>query len=271
MKSSQARNCLTSCGVSVLSILATLPGTTASAAPIVWGAAQNISGASDVNTAGSLVYAYQFSNSLTGTTAVNGVPFQPFNVATESTTATTGDVTLSATASGSVMYSYDVLTSGSAPFANLPGSYQNLLTSAVIATIYDNPYGAPLDIQLGGLTPGTSYLVQWWSCATDFLATYQTVALGSPNVTLDSNTTDTAGGLGQYVIGTFIAAGSSQTITLQGVTMNSSPYDSPTINALQVRRASSPVPEIDPAGVASVLALVTGALGLLERRRMNGA
>ena len=31
----------------------------------------------------------------------------------------------------------------------------------------------------------------------------------------------------------------------------------------------APVPEIDPAGMGSVLALVTGALGLLERRRMK--
>jgi len=34
---------------------------------------------------------------------------------------------------------------------------------------------------------------------------------------------------------------------------------------------ASPVPEIDPAGLGSVLALVTGALGLLERRRAGGA
>jgi len=33
--------------------------------------------------------------------------------------------------------------------------------------------------------------------------------------------------------------------------------------------AAAPVPEIDPAGMASVLALVTGALGLLERRRLK--
>ncbi len=30
---------------------------------------------------------------------------------------------------------------------------------------------------------------------------------------------------------------------------------------------STPVPEIDPAGIGSVLALVAGALGVLERRR----
>ena len=34
---------------------------------------------------------------------------------------------------------------------------------------------------------------------------------------------------------------------------------------------SSAVPEIDPAGIGSVLALVTGALGLLERRRLKMA
>jgi len=34
---------------------------------------------------------------------------------------------------------------------------------------------------------------------------------------------------------------------------------------------SAAVPEIDPAGIGSVLALVTGALGLLERRRLKTA
>ena len=33
--------------------------------------------------------------------------------------------------------------------------------------------------------------------------------------------------------------------------------------------ASAPVPEIDPAGVSSVMALVAGALGLLERRALR--
>jgi hypothetical protein len=33
--------------------------------------------------------------------------------------------------------------------------------------------------------------------------------------------------------------------------------------------SASAVPEIDPAGMGSILALVTGALGLLERRRVK--
>ena len=36
-------------------------------------------------------------------------------------------------------------------------------------------------------------------------------------------------------------------------------------------QGSAPVPEIDPAGMGSVLALVTGTLGLLERRRRQSA
>ncbi|NBV47181.1 MAG: PEP-CTERM sorting domain-containing protein [Planctomycetia bacterium] len=39
--------------------------------------------------------------------------------------------------------------------------------------------------------------------------------------------------------------------------------------AIGFRLAGSGVPEIDPAGLGSVLALVTGALGLLERRRLK--
>ena len=43
------------------------------------------------------------------------------------------------------------------------------------------------------------------------------------------------------------------------------------IFSIDATAASSPVPEIDPAGMGSVLALVTGALGVLERRRQKVA
>jgi len=38
-----------------------------------------------------------------------------------------------------------------------------------------------------------------------------------------------------------------------------------------VATTSAAVPEIDPAGMGSILALVTGALGLIERRRLKAA
>lgn len=44
-----------------------------------------------------------------------------------------------------------------------------------------------------------------------------------------------------------------------------------TVNTVVLRTESSPVPEIDPAGMGSVLALLTGALGLFERRRLQVA
>lgn len=239
-------------------------GSTVLAGPIAWGTARTIFGESDVVTSGTLVYAYRFSNSLTGTATVNGVPFQPFTVPYESESRTVGDVTLTAAATGAVMYPYDVLTSENAPFSELPSSYQDLLSGAVIASIFDTPNGAPLTIELGGLTPGDFYLVQWWSSATSFLNPYQTVALGSPNVSLDSNTTDAAGGLGQYAVGSFTALGSSQTITLEGLMMNASPWDAPTINALQLRVAAVPEPSTYAMALA---ALACGGVSAWWRRK----
>lgn len=250
-----------------LAIVTAGDGATASAAPVVWGSAQNISGDSDVITSGSLVYGYQFGTGLTGTTTVNGVPFQPFNVSNGVSTATLGSVTLASTGSNpypGVMYSASGITSASAPFATLSGDYQSLLSSKVASFLEDTNGGARLDIQLGGLTAGTSYLVQWWSSVTNILyEPYQTVVLGSPNATLDANTTNTTGGLGQYVTGTFTAAGASQTITLLGVTMNAPPYDAPTINALQVRTVAVP----EPTTVTMAFAGLAGSGYMVRRRR----
>lgn len=241
--------------------------TPAHAGPIAWGSAQNVSGVSDVDTSGTLLYAYRFGNSLTGTTTVNGVSFEPFNVTNGASTATVGSVTLTAVSQpgyGAVMYSGDSATSGSNPFAALPASYQSLLSGVVQTVAFDNDPGQPLSIQLGGLAAGTEYLVQWWSSVTDTYVLSQTVALGSPNVTLDSNTTNVAGGLGQYATGTFTASGSTFTFTLEGLQMYAPSYDVPTINALQVRA----VPE--PSTYAMALAgLACG--GYLVRRRRKRA
>lgn len=50
-----------------------LSASSAMAAPVTWGAAQNISGVADVNTTGRLVNAYSFGNATSPT--VNGVTF----------------------------------------------------------------------------------------------------------------------------------------------------------------------------------------------------
>ena len=240
--------------------------TPAYAEPVIaWGSAQTISGDSDVDTTGTLLYAYRFGNSLTGTTTVNGVSFEPFNVTNGASTATVGSVTLTAVSQpgyNAVMYSGDGATSGSNPFAALPASYQSLLSGVVQSVAFDTDPGQPLSIQIGGLAAGTEYLVQWWSSVTDTYVLSQTVALGSPNVTLDSNTTNVAGGLGQYATGTFTASTSTFTFTLEGLQMYSPSYDVPTINALQVRA----VPE--PSTYAMALAgLACGGYSMFRRRK----
>jgi hypothetical protein len=260
--------CVRHCVAIMATSLAAAAGTAmnASAGPIVWGSAQNISGDSDVNTSGSLVYGYQFGAGLTGTTTVNGVQFQPFNVSNGVSTATLGNVTLTSTGSNpypGVMYASSGITSGSAPYATLSGDYQSLLSSKVASYLEDTNGGARLDIQLGGLTAGTSYLVQWWSSVTDILyEPSQTVVLGSPNATLDANTTNTTGGLGQYATGTFTAAGASETITLLGVTMYAPPYDAPTINALQVRAVPEP-----STYVMALAGVACGGYSMWRRRK----
>ena len=54
---------------------------TAHAAVITWGAAQNITGDSDVSLADSLVRAFNLDGSGTvASTTVNGVTFEPFGI-----------------------------------------------------------------------------------------------------------------------------------------------------------------------------------------------
>ena len=164
-----------------------------------------------------------------------------------------------------VMYPVSGMTSGSAPYASLSVSYQSLLGNAIISSLFDTARGAALQIELGGLTPGNSYSVQWWSCTTQFFR-FQTVGQGSPNVTLDSNTTDTDGGVGQYAIGTFTASGPSMTISLEGLVMDAPLFEQPTINALQVRTVSVPEPS---ACVMASAGLACGAITIVRRRKRD--
>ncbi|MEI8369860.1 MAG: hypothetical protein WCJ31_15610 [Planctomycetia bacterium] len=48
-------------------------------------------------------------------------------------------------------------------------------------------------------------------------------------------------------------------------------FPSSTADGWVIGTVAAPVPEIDPAGIGSVLALVTGAFALLERRRLKTA
>ena len=75
-------------------------------------------------------------------------------------------------------------------------------------------------------------------------------------MTLDANTTNTVGGVGQYAIGTFTASGTTQPFILSETGGGFNPL----INALQVRAV--PEPALTLVGFAAV---VGGSL--LVRRR----
>lgn len=237
---------------------AAVPSGFAKAAPpaITWNSPQTVSGDSDVNTTGSLVYAFTFGGTAAPpSTTVNGVTFSPFTIPGGIVlSATVGNVTISE--SPGELYGSNSFGSASAPFSSLSSSYQSLLGTGAYADII-----ATISVTMSGLTSGQQYLVQWWSNnASNQSPIYggaftATTATAINSVTLDANTTDTAGGLGQYAIGTFTAAGPTQAFNLTetGGGIN------PLINALQVRAV--PEPTISAFGLAAGFAGLLACAG----------
>lgn len=199
--------------------------------PITWGSAQTVTGDSDVDTSGTLLYAYTFGSSGVSGTTVNGVAFSPFAVAPSAPqTVTVGNVTL--TESPGRLFGSNLLGSVSGSFGALSSSYRSLLGSGVYA---DSPF--TITVLLSGLTNGQQYRLQWWTNdATNSFLFSNTTATAVNSVTLDANTSNAAGGVGQYAIGTFTASGTSQQFLLA----ETSGGINPLINALQVRAVPEP-------------------------------
>jgi hypothetical protein len=223
---------------------------------IVWGTAQAISGDSDVRTDGSLVSAFNIGSAGITSSTVNGVLFEAFAFPEDMTgdTFNLGPLTFSGTAG--LLVSSNGLGAATGNFATLSGSYQTLLGSGGSAS----NLGASFYLTLDGLTAGQEYLLQWWSnnSANSSLVT-ETLALSDiGEVTVDSNTSDAAGGLGQYAVGTFTAERSSVMFELAGTPGN------PLINAVQLREVSA-VPE----PTFTVLLSVSCMAGLMVRRRRD--
>jgi hypothetical protein len=235
---------------------------------ITWGSATTIAGDTDVSTSGTLLYAYNVGwNGTTGgpggtpgtgvaAATVNGVTFSAFGLPGGYTnfesTVTVGSVTM--TESPGFLWSSNSLGNAS----GLSSSYQSLLASGGGAS---NP--STITVTLGGLTVGQQYQLQVWSNNSGNgngpFGTPIANTLVSSAVTLDANTTNTSGGVGQYVLGTFTAATTSMNFTLAG---SGGGAASPMINAFQVRDIT-PIP--GPGGLA--LALGLGAVGSGGRRR----
>jgi hypothetical protein len=159
----------------------------ADAGPITWSSATNISGDSDVKTDGTAHGALTEGPPGVTDITVNGVSF-----------------TASPVGNGS-----NSLGSSSSPFSGLSSSYQELLST-----------GSPADLGVVAidLIIGHRYLIEFWSNdsnTANTLTTTLTDSLGH-SVTLSNNTTDAVGGLGQFVVGTFTADATRETVFVTG-------------------------------------------------------
>ncbi|MGA0286791.1 MAG: hypothetical protein ACO3QA_07125 [Phycisphaerales bacterium] len=226
-------------------------------AAITWQTAQTITGDSDVQTAGTLAYAYTFGSSAVSATTVNGVNFAAFGISPTQSPVTVGNLTLSE--SPGYLNPATGLGASGTPYTSLSAGYQSLLGEGASAS---DPF--TITVTLDGLTAGRQYSLQWWSSnSSGTTASYgadlsSTTAYDafSNQVTLSS----TAGGIGQYVVGTFTATGSIEFFNLE----SPSGFTAPLMNALQLRDIT-PTGVPGGAGLAGLLAL--GGVGRHRRRR----
>ena len=197
--------------------VAALAPRSAGAATIYWGSATTISADTDVYTNGTALYAY------TGGTAntVNGVAFTA-----GSGFATWGNASFT---SGFTANSATAFWIAASPFQDLSPAYTNVLRGAA--------YGGTTagTVTLNGLTLGHDYSVQIWVNDPRSAGSGRTETINGSAVTLDYNSSDVAGGVGQYVVGYFTAGSTSQAFT-----MTPSASGSVQLNAISVRDAGLP-------------------------------
>ena len=192
----------------------------AHATPITWGAAHDLTGASDVLNTGSPVYAYAISTDV-GPRTVNGVTFAVGNINGGGT-----NVTISG---GQAAGAYFPLSS--------PAGYQGILRGAVFA---NSGSGAAMTVTLKNLVIGQQYAVQVWSSNVDY---------GGTPTTYDGAVSLALAPTGQYAIGTFTADATTQAIQLTANNIQ--------LNAVQLRTVPAPgtpptVAITSPANNASV-------------------
>jgi len=201
-----------------------------------------ISADTNVSKTGTLVYAYHFTQDSEANVAVNGVNFAAFSLSFShdnlSLPVTKGNVTASP-GTGGVLDAKDTVAGwSSGTFTTLSSAYQSLVGGGV------SDLSKQFSFTLSGLTPGQTYQLQLWSsCSSDMGYFFNTPSHNVKNqisagnsVTLDVNNTNTPGGVGQWVIGTFTADATTETISIS----NSATNDGPVLNAFQLRLVPEP-------------------------------
>lgn len=242
--SSSERNIFKPTHLIAVALLVT--GSFSEAAVVTWQPAATITGNADISTTGTLDRAYNLTDpSYRSDVSVNGVVFQPF-AGTGTNSITVGNTTL---ASSSNMWADLGFGSVLAPFSNLDGSYQAIMGQEILGT-------AQVALTLNALTVGATYEFQIWSNQSNTASSRSLLVTAGNSVTLDSNTTNAVGGVGQFAIGTFTADATSQSFALTGAGGD----DFQPMNAFQLRVIPEP-------GSVALLTVGAGALLLSNRRR----
>ena len=198
--------------------LAILAPATLRAAAITWGPATTDSADTDVYSNGVALYAYCET-----ATTNNGVTFTGVSSGT-----TWGSVTLT----GFGSYYANTFGFAGSPFSGFSASYSNFLAGAAAGGT------AAGSVTLSGLTPGHDYAVQVWvndsrNNSGVWTRTETLSSTGGNSVALAFNTFQSAGGVGQYAVGTFTAdSTATQAITFTPAGGSSA---SAQLNAISVR------------------------------------
>src|SRR5437899_2491519 len=192
---------------------------TANAADITWQTPTTISGASDVSTLGTLVGTWAPGDDAYNPDSlpVNGVTFNAY---------------------GSGPFNSFVSTSGiDAHYTsyNSPATGDNNYDTILKAAVYGN--GSSISLTWGGMTPGDSYLLEFWvqDGRNSITAERSETLTGGANTTAALAYGFGDSGPGQCIIGTFVADGTgTETITLNASGGNDiSP--SAQVNLMQLR------------------------------------
>lgn len=219
---------------------------------ITWEAAHDITGDTDVVTTGTLVDAFNLGSSEVPATTVNGVTFSSFEFP-HGSSVTLGNYHF--VEDLGVLVATNNWGYGSGEFASLSASYQSLLSSAAGASV-----PLTLTLTISGLETGAQYMFQWWNNRSQVGYSFVTSATAGNELSLESNTGDSAGTLGQFGIGYFTANGATMDIAFNGAETEL------LFNAFQLRNVSA-VPE--PASAVAGFGVLALGTVMARRRRTH--
>ena len=238
-----------------LGFFASIPA--AGAADITWGTATTIAGDTDVSTVGSPFSAFNIGNTGVASVTVNGVFFAPFPIANGSTGASNAALSVAGFGGSQPVATALPLGSASAPFISLSAGYRTLLSTGAV----EAPFVQILDVNLTGLTIGSSYIVQLWIndsslSAGSPVAAREVSDFNGHFAAVDTNVGNIVGGVGTHITGSFVADASTEFLSVHGG-IAAAGSDGAVLNAIQVRVVPEP----------ATLGLSAAALLLLLSRR----